>query len=247
MPNAYIKKLADEGKGTVDSLEKKWEKAKSLAKEQGHGEEYDYITGIFKKMVNESILSFRNFISDKNKLTEEGEPTTSDEAGGVDNPEGKKLKPMARRKKKKDKNELEEEFEMNIKSGKLPDGNHIFKYKVSNKGSFLARSAKSRKMDVVKRGSNFIVARGTASQHMSLINSLQSFPKLNGEVEEYFIDENTILNLAATLSKSVAKKIYETYIELLSKKIQSPVNKTAQLYGIETRTVQNIVDKMANI
>lgn len=30
--------------------EKKWEKAKELAAEQGHGEEYDYIMGIFKKM-----------------------------------------------------------------------------------------------------------------------------------------------------------------------------------------------------
>jgi len=55
MPTAYIKKLADEGKGSVGSLEKKWERAKSLAKEAGHTEDFAYITGIFKKMVHESI------------------------------------------------------------------------------------------------------------------------------------------------------------------------------------------------
>lgn len=55
MPNAYIKKLADEGKGTVADLEKKWDKAKALAADEGHKEEYDYITGIFKKMIGESF------------------------------------------------------------------------------------------------------------------------------------------------------------------------------------------------
>lgn len=30
--------------------EKKWEKAKELASEQGHEEEWDYIMGIYKKM-----------------------------------------------------------------------------------------------------------------------------------------------------------------------------------------------------
>lgn len=30
--------------------EKKWEKAKELAAEQGHAEEWDYIMGIYKKM-----------------------------------------------------------------------------------------------------------------------------------------------------------------------------------------------------
>jgi hypothetical protein len=54
MPTAYIKKLSDQGKGSVESLEKKWNHAKSLAKEAGHAEEFDYITGIFNKMIKES-------------------------------------------------------------------------------------------------------------------------------------------------------------------------------------------------
>lgn len=55
MPTAYIKKLSDEGKGSIQSLEKKWDHAKSIAKEAGHDEEFDYITGIFNKMIKESL------------------------------------------------------------------------------------------------------------------------------------------------------------------------------------------------
>lgn len=51
MPTPYIEKLAKEGKGTVKELEAKWDKAKKLAADQGHTDEYDYITGVFKKMV----------------------------------------------------------------------------------------------------------------------------------------------------------------------------------------------------
>lgn len=38
-----------------DKDEEKWQKAKRLAKEQGHEEEYDYIMGIYKKMDPEGI------------------------------------------------------------------------------------------------------------------------------------------------------------------------------------------------
>lgn len=76
MPTAYIKKLADEGKGSIESLEKKWNHAKSLAKEAGHTEEFDYITGIFKKKLHEAF----RLAADKSNfthiihMTKEGKP-----------------------------------------------------------------------------------------------------------------------------------------------------------------------------
>lgn len=51
MPTPYIEKLAKEGKGTVKELESKWNKAKKIAADEGHAEEYDYITGVFQRMV----------------------------------------------------------------------------------------------------------------------------------------------------------------------------------------------------
>ena len=55
MPTPYIDSLVKKGKGTQAELEKKWEEAKAIAKDAGHDEDYDYITGIFKKMINESV------------------------------------------------------------------------------------------------------------------------------------------------------------------------------------------------
>jgi|GEM_PF-6677515 len=55
MPVPYIKKLASEGKGSIDSLEKKWSDAKAKAKEEGKGDNYAYITEIFKKMAHASV------------------------------------------------------------------------------------------------------------------------------------------------------------------------------------------------
>jgi len=53
MPTPYIKKLAKQGKGTVAELEKKWDKAKEKAGEQGKVENFAYITSIFNKMIKE--------------------------------------------------------------------------------------------------------------------------------------------------------------------------------------------------
>ncbi len=50
MPTAYIKKLAEEGHGSVSALEKKWDKAKAIAADEGRADDYAYITGIFKRM-----------------------------------------------------------------------------------------------------------------------------------------------------------------------------------------------------
>jgi predicted SprT family Zn-dependent metalloprotease len=55
VPTAYIKKLSKRLKKPVSFLEKKWDKAKKAAADQGHPEEFGYITSIFKKMVHASF------------------------------------------------------------------------------------------------------------------------------------------------------------------------------------------------
>lgn len=52
MPVPYLKKLAKEGHGSLPELEKQWSKAKLRAAEQGHAEDYAYITSILKKMLS---------------------------------------------------------------------------------------------------------------------------------------------------------------------------------------------------
>jgi hypothetical protein len=54
MPTPYIKKLADEGQGSVESLEEAWRKATSKAADQGKAEDYGLITYIFQHMINAS-------------------------------------------------------------------------------------------------------------------------------------------------------------------------------------------------
>lgn len=59
MPSAYVKKLATKDKSIkgkkldMKELERRWDKAKKIASDSGHAKEWDYITGIFKKMVGE--------------------------------------------------------------------------------------------------------------------------------------------------------------------------------------------------
>jgi hypothetical protein len=50
MPNNYLKKLAKDKSRNIVELEKDWERAKELAKEQGHEDDFGYITAIFKKV-----------------------------------------------------------------------------------------------------------------------------------------------------------------------------------------------------
>ena len=49
MPVPYLKKLSKEGKGSVKTLEKKWDKAGDIAKKAGKGDNYAYRTGILKR------------------------------------------------------------------------------------------------------------------------------------------------------------------------------------------------------
>lgn len=53
MPTAYVKKQAKKHKMSTSSAEAKWNKAKALAKKQKKGDNYAYITSIFKKLLNE--------------------------------------------------------------------------------------------------------------------------------------------------------------------------------------------------
>ena len=56
MPTSYIKKLSSEGHGSIQALEKKWDEAKSQAKKSGQGDNFAYVTTIFKKMVHKASL-----------------------------------------------------------------------------------------------------------------------------------------------------------------------------------------------
>lgn len=51
MPNDVVKAMAKKSDKSVEKAEELWDKAKEQAAEQGHEEEYDYIMGIFKRMM----------------------------------------------------------------------------------------------------------------------------------------------------------------------------------------------------
>ena len=55
MPTPYIKKLSKQGKGSVESLEKKWDAAKEAASKQGKADNYALVTTIFKSMIGARI------------------------------------------------------------------------------------------------------------------------------------------------------------------------------------------------
>lgn len=56
MPQAYVSKLAKQHGISVKTAEKHWDKAKAAAKKEGHGDNYAYITGIFKNMMHENAF-----------------------------------------------------------------------------------------------------------------------------------------------------------------------------------------------
>ncbi|PPD51470.1 MAG: hypothetical protein CTY12_07905 [Methylotenera sp.] len=68
MPTPYIKKLANIHNTSVGKSEGRWENAKQQAAKQGHGEDFAYITGIYKKMMGEDVseMSLKQFL----KITE---------------------------------------------------------------------------------------------------------------------------------------------------------------------------------
>jgi hypothetical protein len=78
MSTSYLEKISKKKNIAMDKVEELWDKAKELAKEKNHDEDYAYITGIFKKMVGES-LSFKEF----QILSEDDAPTMSVSSGGT--------------------------------------------------------------------------------------------------------------------------------------------------------------------
>ena len=90
MPTAYIKKLAREGKGSVESLEKKWDEAKSKAKEEGKAEDYALITHIFQSSLGIANLKAESSTEKANDMasrlsTPIGHKATQAAAGASDN------------------------------------------------------------------------------------------------------------------------------------------------------------------
>jgi GNAT superfamily N-acetyltransferase len=67
MPTPALKSLAKQSGKSMGKMEKYWDKAKDLAAEQGHRDDYAYITGIVKRMagigesIEESVTSYQRF------------------------------------------------------------------------------------------------------------------------------------------------------------------------------------------
>ncbi len=57
MPTAYIKKLHEQGKGSIADLEHKWDTAKAQAKKEGRADDFAYTTGILNRMVGATHAS----------------------------------------------------------------------------------------------------------------------------------------------------------------------------------------------
>ncbi len=68
MPQAYVAKLAKKHNISMESAESKWDKAKQIAEKSGKGENFAYVTSIFKNMMNENVFSggFKDYL----RLTE---------------------------------------------------------------------------------------------------------------------------------------------------------------------------------
>lgn len=60
MPVPYLKKLAEEGHGTITELERKWDDAKAQAAKSGQAENFAYVTTIFQRLakINEASIDF---------------------------------------------------------------------------------------------------------------------------------------------------------------------------------------------
>jgi hypothetical protein len=53
MPSGYVKKLADKKGVSIDKAEERWDNAKKAAEQQGQGDNYAYVTQVFKSMMGE--------------------------------------------------------------------------------------------------------------------------------------------------------------------------------------------------
>lgn len=73
MPSNIVKSFAQKTGKSEKEVDDLWNKAKEIAKDEGHEEEYDYITGILKKMlkINES-QTFKDFINESKQVDYNG-------------------------------------------------------------------------------------------------------------------------------------------------------------------------------
>ncbi len=53
MPTSLMKKVANKCDMSLSDVEDKWQKAKKEAEDQGHKDDWGYVTSIFKNMVGE--------------------------------------------------------------------------------------------------------------------------------------------------------------------------------------------------
>ena len=56
MPSALVNKVKEKCNMTKDKAESLWNRAKDKAKEQGHEEEWDYIMGIYHKIIGKKCV-----------------------------------------------------------------------------------------------------------------------------------------------------------------------------------------------
>lgn len=72
MPNNIVQSFAKKSGKSIDQVEKLWQKAKAIAAEEGHVEDYAYITGILKKMLSikeeqHYMKSYKDYIRELSK------------------------------------------------------------------------------------------------------------------------------------------------------------------------------------
>lgn len=58
MPTTFVKKMADKHGLSTDEAEKKWDEAKKKASDEGHDEDYGYVTQIFKNMMGQKADAY---------------------------------------------------------------------------------------------------------------------------------------------------------------------------------------------
>jgi len=65
MPAAVVDKVAKVCDISQEEAEEKWEKAKKLAEDEGHKEEYDYIMSIYKNLVGKKCMKKMGWTTDE--------------------------------------------------------------------------------------------------------------------------------------------------------------------------------------
>ncbi len=70
IPLPYVRQLSKKHNRSTRAGEAKWAEAKAAAEKQGHGDDYGYITAIFKKMMHEATDPLFPLLSELNNQSE---------------------------------------------------------------------------------------------------------------------------------------------------------------------------------